>query len=753
MYRWVKYSLLIYNDSSEATRVLTQALDYFREAREYVGGSFSFNDYDDVAGITEDDYLIRNIVKAEFFGDNNGDFLNYELAEAVESLENGSYMLLSYVSEEQTLFETYGSAGIVTEKPDWSDRVVWTGDLPLTMTIRADYESWAKWLGCELHEIESVMEVGEWNADMFGRKELSALLNTYPFEVHAVHEPGLLAMRLDFFFDEFEPDTEDFKAFADAAAIHDKKLSISLEPADGWISDETPARQLTIDYCDDEAVFLVRRAVPIEKIDYSKVKRIRFSRAEKSFTDYLRNTACFAQYDDKAYASIARDIVMRLRRAGCTYKHPDREKDMMQNAILQSALAEGELSYDFCDVIRNALRNYQKGEPIPTLPICEPSITMSRDDEPAETEIVLQDEAGEQSPDMQEDDGYIYSCVIRGSNAKARRLENGTMIVLKGSRLCPDRLPSCPSSVITAREKYADRIRDGVLLQDIEFKTVSGASGFVIFGSSNGNVSWKTEDGRTLGEVYTDPKQKPKKSLPSKKPLSAKQVYNRIRKACPKGTKYKSMNAIYAAFPELTADIKRYIRTADPELNMPLDIYLFHKGLLEHSKKIFDKYIDWQKNQKQDAEPVSFEPYNGDEPFIFVSYAHNDEEVVGEIINGLIARGYRVWYDVGIETAAEWDDVIEKYIDKASLFLAFLSPGFTASKYCRFETKYAITNFEKQYLGVYLAGCALEGALKMYFSTIQCLFAEKYDNIEELIDKIEKTPGIEKCRKVKKSKR
>lgn len=39
------------------------------------------------------------------------------------------------------------------------------------------------------------------------------------------------------------------------------------------------------------------------------------------------------------------------------------------------------------------------------------------------------------------------------------------------------------------------------VINDILFKSPSGAAKFVSGNSVNGNVSWKTSDGRTLGEV------------------------------------------------------------------------------------------------------------------------------------------------------------------------------------------------------------------------------------------------------------
>ena len=38
-------------------------------------------------------------------------------------------------------------------------------------------------------------------------------------------------------------------------------------------------------------------------------------------------------------------------------------------------------------------------------------------------------------------------------------------------------------------------------------------------------------------------------------------------------------------------------------------------------------------------------PYEGTQPYIFVSYAHKNDAAVLEIIGTLQSRGFRVWYD------------------------------------------------------------------------------------------------------------
>lgn len=87
----------------------------------------------------------------------------------------------------------------------------------------------------------------------------------------------------------------------------------------------------------------------------------------------------------------------------------------------------------------------------------------------------------------------------RGANACAVQTAEG-FIVLAGSVIRRDPVPSCPNSALSAREQYAQIIDEKMTLsKDIPFKTPSGAAAFVLGRSANGNAEWKTAQGITFG--------------------------------------------------------------------------------------------------------------------------------------------------------------------------------------------------------------------------------------------------------------
>lgn len=84
-------------------------------------------------------------------------------------------------------------------------------------------------------------------------------------------------------------------------------------------------------------------------------------------------------------------------------------------------------------------------------------------------------------------------------------------------------------------------------------------------------------------------------------------------------------------------------------------------------------------------------PYEGDQPYIFISYAHANSPAVMEVVQELTDRGCRVWYDEGIEVGSEWPEYIAQHLAASGLMIAFLSNAYMRSDNCRREMHYALT--------------------------------------------------------------
>ena len=136
--------------------------------------------------------------------------------------------------------------------------------------------------------------------------------------------------------------------------------------------------------------------------------------------------------------------------------------------------------------------------------------------------------------------------------------------------------------------------------------------------------------------------------------------------------------------------------------------------------------------------------YEGNEPYIFISYAHKDSEKVIPAIKGMQDAGYPVWYDAGIQVGSEWPDYIAEHLLGSSLVIAFISEHSIASDNCRQEIVYALDK-HKHVLTVRLDEAKLKPGMEMQLNLCQSLLAFKHSTVESYVDELIRAPFISQC--------
>ena len=68
-----------------------------------------------------------------------------------------------------------------------------------------------------------------------------------------------------------------------------------------------------------------------------------------------------------------------------------------------------------------------------------------------------------------------------------------------------------------------------------------------------------------------------------------------------------------------------------------------------------------------------FPAYQGDDPYVFVCYAHDDNGIVFPEIQWLRDQGVNLWYDEGISAGKVWRAEIAEAIQGAAKFLYYIS--------------------------------------------------------------------------------
>ena len=112
--------------------------------------------------------------------------------------------------------------------------------------------------------------------------------------------------------------------------------------------------------------------------------------------------------------------------------------------------------------------------------------------------------------------------------------------------------------------------------------------------------------------------------------------------------------------------------------------------------------------------------YKGEEPYIFISYAHKDSDFVFPEIERLTADGFKIWYDEGIEPSEEWSEEIGKAIVNCGVFLIFVSPRSAESVNCRNEVNLALNN-NKKFLAVHIEETELPVGLQLRMGDLQAI--------------------------------
>ena len=136
-------------------------------------------------------------------------------------------------------------------------------------------------------------------------------------------------------------------------------------------------------------------------------------------------------------------------------------------------------------------------------------------------------------------------------------------------------------------------------------------------------------------------------------------------------------------------------------------------------------------------------PYEGDLPYLFISYCHRDQEIVLPVVRFLQEKGIRLWYDTGIDPGAEWPEVIADHLDQSSVFLAFISPQSLESHNCRKEFNFALMK-NMPALTVILEPMQFTPVMKLQMSSLQAIYYYECQP-EEFQNKLLKMPALAHC--------
>lgn len=141
----------------------------------------------------------------------------------------------------------------------------------------------------------------------------------------------------------------------------------------------------------------------------------------------------------------------------------------------------------------------------------------------------------------------------------------------------------------------------------------------------------------------------------------------------------------------------------------------------------------------------SVKPYEGQEPYIFISYCHKDRAAIFPIIENLARDGYRVWYDEGIDPGSEWPEIIASHLNGCTVCIAFLSVNSLNSHNCRREINFALLK-NKQFISVIIEPVKMSPGMEMQISSNQAIFKYKYSTESEFYTTLYSADFLKSCK-------
>ena len=137
-------------------------------------------------------------------------------------------------------------------------------------------------------------------------------------------------------------------------------------------------------------------------------------------------------------------------------------------------------------------------------------------------------------------------------------------------------------------------------------------------------------------------------------------------------------------------------------------------------------------------------PYEGNEPYIFLSYCHKDAEQVYPLLEQMVRDGYRIWYDDGNHPGDDWLENIAKHLNGCTVCLAMISKQSANSHNCKSEISEAIA-WKKKLAAVLLETFKMSLGMQLQLSTIHYIKMPEYPSQNMLLQKLYETEGFSVC--------
>lgn len=137
--------------------------------------------------------------------------------------------------------------------------------------------------------------------------------------------------------------------------------------------------------------------------------------------------------------------------------------------------------------------------------------------------------------------------------------------------------------------------------------------------------------------------------------------------------------------------------------------------------------------------------YEGNMPYVFVSYSHKDSGIVMPVIESLQKEGVLIWFDGGIEAGSEWPEYIAAHLKNCACVLTFISGNFVSSDNCKRELIFA-QNLKKPLLNIFIDSADLTDGMRMQLALNQALYKKNFPSHESFCRAICRAQLLQDCK-------
>lgn len=138
-------------------------------------------------------------------------------------------------------------------------------------------------------------------------------------------------------------------------------------------------------------------------------------------------------------------------------------------------------------------------------------------------------------------------------------------------------------------------------------------------------------------------------------------------------------------------------------------------------------------------------PYEGKEPYIFVSYCHKDRAQIYPVLEQMALDSYRIWYDDGNHAGDDWLDNIENRLEDCKAVVAFISENSSLSHNCKSEIVYAL-KCRKKIIPILMDNADLPKGLRMQLCYLHYLKRADFPSDQAMLNKVCETEECGQCK-------